>query len=108
MSLSSVLQTGLTGLIAAEQMVARASSNLADPATYEPPTAPGSSQPTASDPDSAMAAPLLDSVAPTSSSDIGQSLVELILASTQFRSNIAVLKVADELLAELTGIKRMR
>ncbi len=108
MSLGSVFQTGLTGLIAAEQMVTRASSNLADPAKYEPPTVAGSSQPTASDPDATTAEPLFDGVASTSDSDVGQSLVELILASGQFRSNVAVLKVTDELSVELTGLKRMR
>lgn len=98
MSLSSVLQTGLTGLASAEQMVNRASSNLANPRTFGLPKEEAASQ-------EAAATAVTEAVEPTIA-DIGESLVDLILASTQFRANVNVLEVADELSVSLAEIKR--
>lgn len=109
MSLSSVLNTGLTGLIAAEQMANRASSNLANPATFlNPGTHSAPSASTGGQPGPVSTPPVPNGSEEATSADIGQSLVEMMLASTQFRANVTVLKVVDELSAELAGIKRMR
>jgi flagellar hook protein FlgE len=98
MSISSVLHTGLTGLANAEQMVNRASNNLADP------LASGLARETA--PSQGAGATVDTGAVEAPIADIGESLVDLILASTQFRANVNVLEVADELSASLAGIKR--
>ncbi|MEM9660417.1 MAG: flagellar basal body rod C-terminal domain-containing protein, partial [Planctomycetota bacterium] len=41
-----------------------------------------------------------------SNTDIGQNLIELILASTQYRSGSRVITTAQELLDELMALRR--
>jgi flagellar hook protein FlgE len=41
-----------------------------------------------------------------SNTDIGQSIVDLVMASQHFRSNVAVLSTADDLLGELNHLRR--
>lgn len=109
MSLGSVLQTGLTGLIAAEQMAIRAGNNLANPNGLLRSGEGSNSDPsTQGVPGQGDASSARNGVTEASPTDMGRSLVDLMLASTQFRANVTVLEVVDELSAELAGIKRMR
>ena len=39
--------------------------------------------------------------------DVGESMIDLLAASTQFRASLAVLNTADELLDELVGLPRV-
>jgi flagellar hook protein FlgE len=109
MSLPSILNTGLTGLLAAEQMASRASNNLANPATFlQPGTHSAPSSSTGGDPGQGSSTPVPSGPEEPARAEIGDCLVELILAQTQFRANVTVLEVVDELSAELAGIKRKR
>jgi flagellar hook protein FlgE len=49
---------------------------------------------------------LLGGAVELSNTDIGQNLIELILASTQYRGNARVITTAQELLDELLALRR--
>jgi flagellar hook protein FlgE len=69
---------------------------------------PNSGLPVVSSPGEAGAGQLVAGAVELSNADIGESLVDLMLASTQFRANLQVLLTADGLLDELMAIGRAR
>jgi len=115
MSLGSVLQTALTGMSAASAMVEVASNNIANWQTegFEAQRVNLATQPPAT-----VSAGGSNSVqvgtgvrivglqADSSKADLGQNLVDLTLASTQFRANANVFQTADSLLDELVYLGR--
>jgi len=135
MALGSVMQTALTGLSMAGQTVAVVANNLANArtpgfkasqtqtATQTPRTlglgaAPTSSQggtnPTQFG-NGALAVqattdttpgPMLANGVEQSNTDVGESLIDLAVASDSFTANLAVIGVANEMLDELIHLGR--
>lgn len=70
--------------------------------------APGvnSGLPVESDPGEGGAGKMVAGAVELSNTDIGQGLVDLLLASTQFRANVQVLSTAGDLLDELANLGR--
>jgi flagellar hook protein FlgE len=58
-----------------------------------------------SDPQNAT---ILGGATELSNTDVGQSMVELMLAAQQFRANAGVFQTADHLLDELVHLRRSR
>lgn len=115
MSLGSVLQTALTGMSAASAMVEVASNNIANWQTegFEAQRVNLATQPpaTASAGGSnsvqvGTGVRIVGLQADSSKADLGQNLVDLTLASTQFRANANVFQTADSLLDELVYLGR--
>ena len=106
MSLSSVTATALSGLRAAQVRMAVTADNIANQQT-----------PTFQRGRTVLAANALREGVGTGvhvteiarepqRADVARDLVELTLASQHFRSNLAVLRTSDDLLAELFSLPR--
>jgi flagellar hook protein FlgE len=59
-----------------------------------------------SSPGEGATASLVSGAVELSNADIGQSIIEITLASQSFRANAAVLSSADSLLDELSHLRR--
>ena len=64
-----------------------------------------SGEPFTGDPGSSGLGSLTAGAVELSNTDIGQNLIELILASTQYRGNARVITAAQELLDELMNLR---
>ncbi len=109
MALTSVLQTAFSGMSAASLTVGVVSNNLANAATagFKSSRASLTSQtPQTVDAGSGGSASIVGGAHEASDTDIGQNIVDLMLASQQLRTSAAVIKTADSLLDELTQLSR--
>jgi flagellar hook protein FlgE len=123
MSLASVLQTALTGMSAASLTVDVAANNLANSqtagfkssrvnfASQTPATRSIGSSPSASSGGSnpaqiGIGVRVAGVVTESANTDVGNNLVDLTLASHQFRASGAVFRTADHLLDELLQLRR--
>jgi flagellar basal-body rod protein FlgC len=127
MSLASVLQTAYSGMSAASAAVDAVSLNMANSLTHEyqavhplyatqpqemgvevagyvTDTSAGPLVATSGDAD-----PDADNgVVERSNTDVGDELVQLILASDAFEANVQVFDTADDLLVDLVHLRRQR
>ena len=69
---------------------------------------PNSGLPVESGPGEAGAGEIVGGAVELSNADVGESLVDLMLTSTQFRASLQVLRTADHLLDELLTLGRAR
>jgi flagellar hook protein FlgE len=69
-------------------------------------TGPNSGPPIESNPGSAGSASIVAGATELSNTDVGQSIVDLVMASLSFRANAAVFSTAGNLLDELSGLRR--
>jgi flagellar hook protein FlgE len=65
-----------------------------------------SGQPVESDPGQNGSAGIVAGAVEQSTTDIGENLVDMMLASTQFRANVVVLETADKMAAALSDLRR--
>ena len=69
---------------------------------------PNSGLPVEGDPGSGAAASIVAGATELSNTDLGQNLVDLSMASNQFRANLEVMSVSEELFTDLLSIHRSR
>lgn len=69
-------------------------------------TGPNSGLPVESNPGEAGSATLVSGAVELSNTDIGQNLIDVLLGSNSFRANAIVFSAADQMLEDLTSLRR--